>query len=102
MHGNVQEWCLDQYFPDAYKKSAEKDPVFPATKEYPQVARGGAWDSDAAACRSTSREFSTPEWKVQDPQIPKSKWYLTDALFLGFRVVRPLAEPTAAEKEKYK
>ena len=106
MHGNVHEWCLDQYLPDAYSKSAAENPLFPATKEYPQVARGGAWDSDAPMCRSAAREFSTPEWKVQDPQIPKSKWYLTDALFLGFRVVRPLATPApgqpapGAEKSK--
>ncbi len=90
MHGNVQEWCLDQYLPDAYKQPNANNPLIPATKEYPQVVRGGAWDSDADRCRCAAREFSTPEWKVQDPQIPKSKWYLTDALFVGFRVVRPL------------
>ena len=59
-------------------------------KEYPQVARGGAWDSDTTMCRSAYREKSDREWKVQDPQIPKSIWYLTDAQFVGFRVVRPL------------
>ena len=26
----------------------------------------------------------------QDPQIPKSVWYHTDALFVGFRLVRPV------------
>lgn len=102
MHGNVQEWCIDQYFPDTYKKSAAENPVIPATKEYPQVVRGGSWESDPPMCRSAAREFSTPEWKVQDPQIPKSKWYHTDALFVGFRVVRPLQEPAAADKDKYK
>jgi hypothetical protein len=34
---------------------------------------------------------------VQDPQIPKSIWFHTDAPFLGFRVVRPLSEPTPEE-----
>jgi formylglycine-generating enzyme required for sulfatase activity len=90
MHGNVAEWCLDQYFADAYRKHAEQ-PFFLTTKEYPQVVRGGSWESPAADCRSASRDFSKPEWKDQDPQFPKSRWYHTDALFVGFRVVRPLA-----------
>ena len=29
---------------------------------------------------------------MQDPQIPQSIWYLTDANFVGFRVVRPLRD----------
>jgi len=90
MYGNVCEWCLDQYFPDAYKKHQAENPFFIATKEYPQTVRGGSWESDAAGCRSATRDFSKPEWKVQDPQLPKSRWFHTDALFLGFRVVRPL------------
>ena len=32
---------------------------------------------------------SNEAWKQQDPQIPKSVWYHTDALFVGFRLVRP-------------
>jgi formylglycine-generating enzyme required for sulfatase activity len=63
------------------------------TKEYPQVVRGGSWEADAAGCRSAGRDYSKPEWKIQDPQLPKSRWFHTDALFLGFRVVRPLNGP---------
>ena len=105
MHGNVCEWCIDQYFADAYKKHGE-NPFFVVTKEYPQVVRGGSWESDAVACRSAVREKSNPEWKVQDPQLPKSRWYHTDALFVGFRVVRPLAgediklPPTEPNKDR--
>ena len=90
MHGNVCEWCLDLYFPDAYRKHAPENPFFLTTKEYPQAVRGGSWEADAAGCRSAVRDFSKPEWKIQDPQLPKSRWFHTDALFLGFRVVRPL------------
>ena len=93
MHGNVCEWCIDQYFADAYKKQPLENPFFIATKEYPQVVRGGSWEADAAGCRSAARDFSKSEWKVQDPQLPKSRWYHTDALFLGFRIVRPLKGP---------
>ncbi len=42
---------------------------------------------------------SKPEWKEQDPQIPQSKWYHTDALYVGLRVIRPLVEPNAKERE---
>lgn len=106
MHGNVCEWCIDQYYADAYQKHSAETPFFLTTKEYPQVARGGSWESDAAGCRSAARDFSKPEWKVQDPQLPKSRWFHTDALFLGFRVVRPLAgedikqPPTEPNKDR--
>jgi hypothetical protein len=38
---------------------------------------------------------------MQDPQIPQSIYYLTDALFLGFRVVRPLRLPSEEEALRY-
>jgi hypothetical protein len=40
-------------------------------------------------------------WKQQDPQLPKSVWYHTDAQFLGFRIVRPLKVPSAEEMRIY-
>ena len=40
-------------------------------------------------------------WKQQDPQLPKSIWYLTDAQWLGFRLVRPAKIPTAEEMYQY-
>ena len=105
MHGNVMEWTLDQYLPDAYSKlPADKvsvRPFFPSTKLYPHPARGGSWEDPAELLRSAARDKSDPLWKVQDPQLPKSRWYHTDALFLGFRVVRPLVEDTAEEKVLY-
>jgi len=106
MHGNVMEWCLDQYQADAYSKlSADRVNIFPfvpSTKVYPHVARGGSWDDLAEDCRSARRVFSEPLWKIQDPQLPKSKWYHTDAKFVGFRVIRPLHEPDEKEKARLK
>ena len=55
----------------------------------------------AAACRSAARRASTKDWKKHDPQLPQSIWYLTDASFVGFRVVRPFRMPTAEEARKY-
>lgn len=105
MHGNVAEWCLDGYEPDFYKKSAEKQPaIFPIaipTDEYPRVVRGGSWDDDPEALRSSAREKSSPDWKVQDPQSPKSMWWLTDATTVGFRVIRPLKPQTEEEIKKF-
>ena len=41
-------------------------------------------------CVCAARVASSPDWKSQDPQLPQSIWYFTDADFVGFRVVRPL------------
>jgi formylglycine-generating enzyme required for sulfatase activity len=103
MHGNVAEWTLDQYIPDYYQQFAgklTKEPLAITTKLYPQAVRGGSWDDDPQALRSAARRGSNKDWKQQDPQLPQSIWYFTDALFLGFRVVRPLVEPSEAEKAK--
>jgi formylglycine-generating enzyme required for sulfatase activity/mono/diheme cytochrome c family protein len=103
MHGNVAEWTLDGYEPNAYetfKDGVATDPFVRGTKPYPHVARGGSWDDAAPVLRSAARRFSDKSWKQQDPQLPKSIWYLTDAQFLGFRIVRPLKVPTPEELQK--
>jgi formylglycine-generating enzyme required for sulfatase activity len=103
MHGNVAEWTLDGYEPNAYEKFANgvaADPFVRGTKPYPHIARGGSWDDSAEGLRSAVRRFSDKSWKQQDPQLPKSIWYLTDAQFLGFRVIRPLKVPAPEELQK--
>jgi formylglycine-generating enzyme required for sulfatase activity len=99
--GNVIEWTLDGYDPEFYKKSPVSNPWNKATKPYPHSARGGSWDDDAGKLRVAARRASNADWKIQDPQLPKSIWYHTDAQFLGFRIVRPLKVPTAAEAQAY-
>ncbi len=102
MHGNVAEWVLDQYDEAGYDLVADQtvDPLAIPLKLYPRVVRGGGWDQFPEDCRSAARQGSEEDWKKQDPQVPKSIWYLTDALHVGFRVVRPLNEPTDEEKLK--
>jgi len=100
MHGNVGEWCFDQYDADFYAVSPKSNPLNKPKTTEPCVVRGGSWDDDPEMCRSATRVESTVDWKQQDPQIPQSIWYYTDALFVGFRVVRPLEEPTSEEKAK--
>jgi formylglycine-generating enzyme required for sulfatase activity len=100
--GNVTEWCLDQYDPDYYKTMPAANPWNKATKPYPHVARGGSWDDEEPSkLRAAVRRASSAEWKRQDPQLPKSIWYHTDAQFLGFRLVRPLKVPAPAEMQAY-
>jgi formylglycine-generating enzyme required for sulfatase activity len=98
IYGDVAQWCLDSYEKDFYSKSpADKlslCPVcLPTDKRFPNVARGGSWfDKDAAACRSAARHSSDSSWIKRDPQSPQSIWWLTDADYVGFRVVRPVEE----------
>jgi formylglycine-generating enzyme required for sulfatase activity len=98
MHGNVMEWTLDQYDAEAYSKDAAWTP---GTKPYPHVVRGGSWNDPAEMLRCGARLGSDPSWKMQDPQLPKSIWYHTDAQWLGFRLVRPLRTPGVEEMYRY-
>ena len=100
MHGNVAEWVLDQYDEAGYEVVLEQteNPLTIPKTLYPRVVRGGGWDQFPEDCRSAARQASEEDWKKQDPQIPKSIWYLTDALHVGFRVVRPLRTPAEEER----
>ncbi len=98
MHGNVMEWVLDQYRADAYagrEGQVAENPLAIPTTLYPRVARGGSWYDPPEELRSARRVASSESWKFQDPQLPKSIWYHTDAPWLGFRIVRPLEIPDA-------
>ncbi|MCI0432907.1 MAG: formylglycine-generating enzyme family protein [Gemmatimonadetes bacterium] len=67
MRGNVAEWV-----------NAADGPV----------ARGGAFNDPAADVHCGARRLQTPAWNASDPQLPKSRWWLPDAPFIGFRIVR--------------
>jgi formylglycine-generating enzyme required for sulfatase activity len=95
MLGNVREWTLDQYAP--YSADAAENPWVKSKESYPHAVRGGGWDDDESRLTCTARVASDPSWKKQDPQLPKSLWYMTDAQWLGFRLVRPAALPSAEE-----
>jgi formylglycine-generating enzyme required for sulfatase activity len=99
MLGNVMEWTLDAYAP--YRPGAETNPWVKATAPYPNAVRGGSWNDPAAQVTCTARVASDPSWKQQDPQLPKSIWYMTDAQWLGFRLVRPAKLPSAGEMFRY-
>jgi formylglycine-generating enzyme required for sulfatase activity len=101
MLGNVMEWTLDQYASYPKSTAAVTEPWVRSTTGYPQVVRGGAWTDRADKVRCGARVPSDPSWKQQDPQLPKSIWYHTDAQGLGFRLVRPLKVPDADAMYRY-
>jgi formylglycine-generating enzyme required for sulfatase activity len=97
MYGNVAEWCLDSYKKDFYGTLAKDKisimPFNPPTEDrYPDVVRGGSWNDPPENCRSAIRRFSDKKWLKRDPQRPQSIWWMTDADWVGFRVVRALEE----------
>ena len=104
MHGNVAEWTMDQYNPAIYATLTDetaRNPWNRPTELYPRTARGGSYDDDPEVLRSAARMPSNPKWKQQDPQIPKSRWWHTDARWVGIRLVRPANPPSPEEQQKY-
>lgn len=71
--GNVAEWCVGN----------DGKPVVCGRSFKDSLAEiGERVDSDGVAAESPSRA-----WQASDPSFPKSKWWLSDAPFVGFRVV---------------
>jgi formylglycine-generating enzyme required for sulfatase activity len=68
MLGNVGEWATD----------ADGQPVL----------CGGTFEDKADKVTPGARARQTPEWQATDPQLPKSRWWLADGRFVGFRIVR--------------
>jgi hypothetical protein len=67
MHGNAAEWTT----------GLDGKPV----------VKGGSFKDGVEGLRAQSRVKQTPDWNSSDPQFPKSKWWLADCTFVGFRVV---------------
>jgi formylglycine-generating enzyme required for sulfatase activity len=103
MYGNVAEWTLDQYVLDVYqtRKEISIAPIAFPEKTHPRSVRGGSYYDDAEYLRSATRLGSTENWKMRDPQFPKSKWWNTDAPFVGFRVVRDPNPPKESQINNY-
>ena len=103
MHGNVAEWTMDQYSETAYanRVSGVINPWSKPEELYPRVVRGGSWKDEPNLLRSSARLASKAAWKRIDPQIPKSRWWFTNASHVGFRIVRPKNTPSKEEIEQY-
>ena len=80
LHGNAAEWCSGE--------------------DGRPVVMGGCY-RDAAENLSCNVSLSpSDDWNASDPQIPKSKWWLADGGFIGFRVVCETRESAAAGAEQ--
>ena len=67
MLGNVGEWARD----------AEGKPIL----------CGPTFMDPVAKVNPSARQRWAPSWQESDPQIPKSRWWLSDGAFVGFRLV---------------
>lgn len=50
--------------------------------------RGGSYRDPPGHVHGDARARQTPAWNIRDPQIPKSRWWLSDGPFVGFRLAR--------------
>jgi formylglycine-generating enzyme required for sulfatase activity len=99
--GNLGEWTMDQYSDRYFDTVRNNDPAVMPTSRYPRSIRGGSYMDEATALRSAARRYSEASWNKRDPQVPKSRWWLTDGMFVGFRIVRPVKQPAPEEAEKF-
>lgn len=104
MLGNVSEWTLDHYEAKRMENMTDNSVnpfVAPNKSKYPKALRGGGFKDETAQLRPANRIKSEPLWNHRDPQIPKSKWWLTDAPGVGFRIVCPLEQPDAEKANEF-
>lgn len=103
MLGNAGEWTLDQYEENYFDiiKDKTNNPVIAPAKRHPRTVKGGNYSDAATTMRCASRLPTNPVWNRRDPQIPKSKWWNADAPFIGFRIIKPLKQPTKEEAEAF-
>jgi formylglycine-generating enzyme required for sulfatase activity len=102
MLGNVMEWTLDEYQADYLKTVTDSNPsVLPTSFRESKTVKGGSYQDKELDLRAANRLKSDPIWNRRDPQIPKSKWWNADAPFVGFRIIRPIKQPSAEEVEAF-
>ncbi len=98
MHGNVAEWVMDGYDPVAYERRAGQgvttEPMEGSPARGQGLVRGGAFDDVPEEARCAERYPESPIWKRRDPQVPKSRWWNTDAPHVGFRLMSPAGDRT--------
>jgi formylglycine-generating enzyme required for sulfatase activity len=95
MLGNVSEWVLDHY--QVKRSDLPPNKAVFIDKYADAVVKGGNFRSLASDLTGDYRIPADPIWNRRDPQIPKSKWWNADAPFVGFRILRPLNQPSEVE-----
>jgi formylglycine-generating enzyme required for sulfatase activity len=51
------------------------------------MTRGGSFRDPADAVGPDAKAVQDESWNERDPQLPKSRWWLSDGPFVGFRIV---------------
>ena len=59
------------------------------------AVKGGSYRDGAEQLIASARQPVSRAWNASDPQIPKSKWWLADGPFIGFRIVCEATLPPA-------
>ena len=60
MHGNVWEWCLDNWH-ENYQGAPNDGAPWEESEARHHVLRGGSWVTDAADARSAARNYYYPD-----------------------------------------
>jgi len=58
------------------------------TDDGASATRGGSFRDPPERVGPDARAVQNESWNERDPQLPKSRWWLSDGPFVGFRVVR--------------
>ena len=58
-----------------------------ATDSDELTVRGGSFRDPPDAVGPAARRVQDESWNERDPQLPKSRWWLSDGPFVGFRIV---------------
>jgi formylglycine-generating enzyme required for sulfatase activity len=104
MLGNVCEWTLDHYEEQTAATATNSAPLLfapPNLARYPKVLKGGSYADAGSMLKAAVRFKSDPSWNRRDPQIPKSRWWLTEAPWVGFRILRPFTQPSEAQINEF-
>jgi uncharacterized protein (TIGR02996 family) len=66
LHGNVWEWCADEYAP--YTSGKRTDPIAKSdgSDNSSRVLRGGSWGNGPQHCRAAYRHWSAPTFRSHD------------------------------------
>ncbi len=63
MHGNVWEWCQDDWHDDYTGAPADGSVWFSSDEGKSKVLRGGSWDDNPESCRSALRFWGAPDYR---------------------------------------
>ncbi len=66
MHGNVWEWCEDDYHDDTDASADDRAWIESDRTETGRLLRGGSWNYDPRYCRSASRINGTRDCRYND------------------------------------